>query len=108
MYGMKHWTTAAIVAICFFVAVKDGASDAVASPPQSTAAGAETLDDWRRTALGWERNSRWMRPPPVDRASYSDFVHPAAIACLQLLLSVGALIAAGRSSGSAITSRPGA
>ena len=59
---------------------------------------AESRDDWRRTAFGWEHSSAWKidREAPTDRASFDDFVHPAAIAVLQALLSLGALLSAQR------------
>ena len=45
--------------------------------------------DWRRTARGWERFSKFPRPlrHPIMAA-----VHPAVIAGLQLLASVGGMV----------------
>ncbi|MHB0961442.1 MAG: hypothetical protein ACYC6N_26285 [Pirellulaceae bacterium] len=46
-------------------------------------------DGWRRTAQGWEQNTRWnvpaMQPAP---ASSQRFLHPAIIAGLQLLVAL--------------------
>ena len=83
----------AIVVVTFLAFAKS--VPPLAAAPSETA-GAQTdsiAGDWRRTALGWERRSWFCQRAPVERASYADFPHPAAIAALQGLLSLAALVA---------------
>lgn len=44
-------------------------------------------DPWRRTENGWERIDQWEPPAPRQ-----DHVHPAVVATLELLISLGALV----------------
>ena len=46
-------------------------------------------DPWRRTTRGWERVDRWQMPRPAPATA----IHPLVIATLQLLVSIGALVA---------------
>lgn len=49
---------------------------------------------WRRTEFGWEEASRWqLDAPPVRLLTPVVAVHPLVIASLELMISVGALVA---------------
>gem|GEM_PF-5735184 len=50
---------------------------------------------WRRTPDGWEDRTAWTGPSPSARGLRSASPHPAVVASLQLLLSLGSLIALG-------------
>lgn len=53
------------------------------------------LDPWRRTQHGWERNTAWK--PAVSRdLPHVTRLHPAVVAVLVLMVSIGALIAPAR------------
>ena len=58
------------------------------------AAQADTLeqDDWRRTVDGWERASTWDLGKQ-DTLPTATRIHPGLVASLQLLLSIGSLLA---------------
>jgi hypothetical protein len=45
--------------------------------------------DWRRTRNGWQQ-AEWLMPPA---AQGKPTLHPAVVATLELLLSIGALAA---------------
>ena len=70
----------------------DGAS---AAGRQADAAAGD--GDWRRTVNGWERKSNWE---PVEQRRAAPRlpwrVHPLALALLQLLISLAALLAFSR------------
>jgi len=61
----------------------------VTSPGQIAAGKLRPEAQWVRTNLGWEKRSDWIPPPPV----YHPPIHPLALAGLQGLLSLAALIA---------------
>jgi hypothetical protein len=44
---------------------------------------------WVHTRTGWEKPSSWIAPPPA----YEPPIHPLALAGLQMMISLGALIA---------------
>ena len=49
-------------------------------------------DSWRRTAAGWEDRRRWFVSSPSQLPRVTA-IHPSVIGSLQLLVSLGALIA---------------
>ncbi len=58
-----------------------------------------TDNGWRRTAQGWEQRAHWRMPghARVGAPEYAEIpivsVHPVVVALLQLLISLGALLA---------------
>ena len=51
----------------------------------------EIATEWRRTNHGWERYSDWFsQDPPLPTATR---IHPILVAALQMLISLGALVA---------------
>jgi hypothetical protein len=51
----------------------------------------DATDGWRRTAIGWEHERAWQHTDPFA-ASPITHLHPAIIATLQLLATLGALV----------------
>lgn len=52
-------------------------------------------DSWRRTAQGWEEMTEWQEDEPVISPEWTQVgsIHPALVGSLQLLISLGALLA---------------
>jgi hypothetical protein len=51
-------------------------------------------DTWRRTAQGWEKSTDWQHVPVISPEwIHAGSIHPALVASLQLLISLGALVA---------------
>lgn len=57
-------------------------------PVARTPANEPSAPTWRRTSDGWQRQNAWTVPPPR-----SPRLHPTILGTLQVLVSVGALIA---------------
>ncbi len=51
------------------------------------------LGAWRRTKHGWERVSTWSRPRRRTQLPAATRLHPGLLASLQLLISLGGLLA---------------
>jgi len=47
-------------------------------------------DEWRRTIHGWEKKTSWSRPTKLPAATR---LHPALLASIQVLISLGSLFA---------------
>jgi hypothetical protein len=68
------------------------------SPPTSSAEEVEAEQDgdqWRRTVNGWEKRSKWLSERAAQQGGHGislAAVHPANLAILQALLSIGALL----------------
>ncbi len=70
---------------------------------------AETLrstharDAWRRTVQGWENTTEWEQVPIIaPEWAHLGAIHPALVAALQVLISLGALLAWAPSSAASI------
>ncbi len=51
-------------------------------------------DTWRRTAQGWEKTTDWQAVPVISPEwTHAGSIHPALVASLQLLISLGELVA---------------
>ena len=48
-------------------------------------------DEWRRTVNGWEKKTAWSRPTKLLPAATR--LHPVLLASIQILISVGSLLA---------------
>lgn len=61
-------------------------------------------DTWRRTAQGWESTADWQEDELIISPVWIKLgsIHPALVASLQLLISLGALIAWTSSYGNSI------
>jgi hypothetical protein len=61
----------------------------------------ERAETWRRTAHGWEHPGHWQTARADQPPARTIAIHPLVVASLQLLISVGALVA-----GASPTSQP--
>jgi len=100
---VDRWVIALILLIVAGAIMYDGTAstreaNTLVTTQDDSFANAEPVkqpDDWRRTANGWERVSRWeqerLRDSPPPRT-----IHPTLVGAFCVLASIGALVAFSR------------
>ena len=77
------------IAIALLVLIAMGWTTGSISASRLARADGLTPWDWRRTCQGWQQ-AEWLMPPAAQRRPP---LHPAVVAMLELLLSIGGLAA---------------
>jgi opacity protein-like surface antigen len=80
-----------LAALTTSAALADFTSLTAPSASITTVSTSATDAGWRRTRLGWEHERSWQHTDPFAAAPITH-LHPAIIATLQLLTTLGALV----------------